>query len=132
MRYALAPRFPARGLVVAVVVLVALSAAGFAVASGTATPKTTTRFISAEVSPKSGSVGTKVTIKGAGLSNVTSVTWVIYSSNPPKNYSAKFTKSATTIIATAPVAWPSKKYAGYIEAKAGTTDLIISCWGACG
>jgi len=127
MRHATGPRLLGRGWVVTVIVLAALSAAAYAVASGSATSPTVT-----SISPKTGSVGTKVTIKGTGLGSVTSLTWVIYSSNPPKDYPAKFTRTATSIIATAPVAWPGTKYAGYIEAKAGTKALTVSCWGGCG
>lgn len=108
------------------VIATAATVAVFAVASAAAATPTVK-----SISPKMGSVGTKVTITGTGFAGVTSVTWVIFSSNPPKYYAAKFTKTATSIVATAPVAWPGKKYAGYIEAKTGTKELMVSCWGAC-
>jgi hypothetical protein len=127
MRDARAPRILSRAGLIAVVALVAVSAAALAGASGTAASATVKSF-----SPKTGSVGTKVTFTGVGLGGVSGVTWVIYSSNPPKDYPAKFTKTASSIVATAPVAWPGNKYAGYIEMKTGAKALIVSCWGGCG
>jgi hypothetical protein len=80
-------------------------------------------------SPHSGKKGVKVSFKGTGLSSVTAVTWVIYPG--PKDYSAKFTKSATSLVATAPAAYPTKPGPGLIEFKSKTGTTVVDCWGAC-
>ena len=80
-------------------------------------------------SPHTAAKGAKVTFKGTHLGGVTAVTWVIYPG--PKDYSAKFTKSATSIVAVSPVAWPKAKTAGVVEFKSKSGTTIAACWGAC-
>ncbi len=53
-------------------------------------------------------VGAKITIKGTNLGSVTVVTWVVYPGQ--KDYAAKLTKTATTIVATAPVTYPGQVF----------------------
>jgi hypothetical protein len=80
-------------------------------------------------SPHTAAKGAKVTFKGTDLGGVTGVTWVIYPG--PKSYSARFTKSATAIVAISPVAFPAPKTAGVVEFKGKSGTTIAACWGAC-
>ncbi len=114
------------------VLLVAFAALGFA---GTATAaqrsSTATGPKVTSWSPHAAAKGAKVTFRGTDLAAVTGVTWVTFPG--PKDLSAKIlTKSATSIVAIAPVTFPSKTAPGEIEFKSKTGTTLVACWGACG
>ena len=114
----------------AISVVVIVSAALGVTATATAAQLTTAVQPTVKSwSPHTAAKGAKVTFKGTHLGGVTAVTWVIYPG--PKDYGATFTKSATSIVAVSPVAWPTAKSAGVVEFKSKSGTTIAACWGAC-
>ncbi len=114
------------------VMLAAFAALGFA---GSATAAQLTSMAAGPKvtswSPHAAAKGAKVTFRGIDLGAVTGVTWLIYPG--PKDYSAKiFTKSATSIVAIAPVTFPTKTSAGEIQFKSKSGTTMVTCWGGCG
>jgi hypothetical protein len=123
-------RVAARSLGRASTAIFIVSAALGITATATAAPHTTSgQPIVKSWLPHSAPKGAKVTFKGTDLGGVTAVTWVIYPG--PKDYSAKFTKSATSIVAVSRVAFPAAKTAGVVEFKSKSGTTIAACWGAC-
>jgi hypothetical protein len=110
-------------------VIFIVSAALGVTATATAAPLTKSQPTVNSWSPHTAAKGAKVTFKGTDLGGVTAVTWVIYPG--PKDYSAKFTKSATAIVAVSPVRFPAAKSAGVVEFKSKSGTTIAACWGAC-
>jgi hypothetical protein len=117
-----------RATSVAFLVVAALGVTGTAATAQLTASKSTGPTVKSW-SPLHAAKGAKVTFRGTDLAGVTAVTWVIYPG--PKDYNAKFTKSATTIVAISPVAFPSKTSPGLIEFKSKGGTTIVSCWGAC-